>query len=86
VSVPTIQRAIYRGLIVPAFRTTSGRARFDRQYADDLKRRAEAARAHGAVRVLKAPASPEPVPAKPSALSFAQQTAWKRTLLFGRSG
>lgn len=85
-SVPTIQRAIYRGLIVPAFRTTSGRARFDRQYAEELKRRAEAARAHEAIRVLKAPASPEPAPARPSVLAFAAQGAWKRTHLFGRSG
>jgi hypothetical protein len=29
VSVPPIQRAICRGLVVPTFRTTSGRARFD---------------------------------------------------------
>jgi hypothetical protein len=48
--------------------------KFDRQYADDLKRRAEAARAHEAIRVLKALARPEPAPAKPSALAFAQQT------------
>ena len=74
-SVPTIQRAIYPGLIVPTFRTTSGRARFDRPYADELKRRAEAARATGAVRVLKALASSEVSPASGSALALARQTA-----------
>jgi Helix-turn-helix domain len=42
VSLRTIRRAVCRGLIVPTFRTTGGRARFDRQYADELKRRADA--------------------------------------------
>jgi hypothetical protein len=82
VSVQALQGAIARGVIVPTFRTASGRARFDRQYADELKRRAELLRAHGAVRVLKAQARPdEPAPARPSALAFARQTAWKRTYL-----
>ena len=45
--MPTIQHAIRRGVIVPTFRTTSGRARFDRDYANELKRCAEAARARG---------------------------------------
>jgi hypothetical protein len=39
VTVPTIKRAVDRGLIVPSFRTTSGRMRFDRHYAQELKRR-----------------------------------------------
>ena len=77
-SVPTIQRAICRGLIVPTFRTTSGRARFDRKYAEELKRRAEAARAHGAIRVLKARRALSRR-RRASALAFARQTAWKRT-------
>jgi DNA-binding transcriptional MerR regulator len=88
VSLPTIRRAVCRGLIVPTFRTTGGRARFDRPYADELKRRADAVRATGAIRVLKALASPE-APDTPdasatpsaSAWSFARQTAWKRTHL-----
>jgi len=81
VSVSAVQQAIVRGVIVPTFRTASGRARFDRKYAEELKRHAEAARAHGAVRVLKTQARPKPAPARPSALAFAQQTAWKRTYL-----
>jgi DNA-binding transcriptional MerR regulator len=54
VTVPTIKRAVDRGVIVPSFHTTSGRMRFDRHYAEELKRRVEAARADGAVYVLTA--------------------------------
>jgi hypothetical protein len=81
VSVQALQGAIARGVIVPTFRTASGRARFDRQYAEELKRRAELPRAKGAVRVLKTQArpAPAPAPARPSAVAFARQTAWKRT-------
>jgi hypothetical protein len=79
VSVPAVQGAIARGVIVPTFRTASGRARFDRQYAEELKRRASCFAPRW--QLLKAQARPEPAPARPSALAFAAQVAWKRTYL-----
>jgi excisionase family DNA binding protein len=78
VSVPTIKRAVDRGAIVPSFRTAGGRVRFKRAYAEELKRRVEAARADGAIYVLKPLRPPTPVMTRQSAFAFAQQTAWKR--------
>ncbi len=60
----TIESAISKGTIVPSFRTASGRVRFDRDYAEQLKRQVEEARSRGAVRVLRAIFSPK-VPKKP---------------------
>src|SRR5690349_10955033 len=53
VSRQTIERAVSAGDIVPTSRTTSGRARFSIEQAEELSSRAEKSRQAGYKRVMK---------------------------------
>jgi hypothetical protein len=82
----TIERAIEAGTIVPTSRTASGRARFSQSQAEELKSRAEAARAAGYTYVIESVTTPGPVlgprakrKAPPlTAMQWARMTLWKR--------
>jgi hypothetical protein len=81
VSVRTIKRAIKSGIIVPTFRTASGRARYTGEYVECLKARADAARALGNKNVMQALSEngpPEKRAPRVSPSDFASQVAWKR--------
>ena len=60
VSGPTVNRALASGLLVPTFRTRSGRARFHPEYVAELQRHAAEARANGEKHVMRVITAPRP--------------------------
>jgi excisionase family DNA binding protein len=82
----TIERAIEAGTLVPTSRTAGGRDRFSHSHAEELKSRADAARAAGYKYILEAVFTPGPVlgprrkrkAAPLTAEQWMRKTSWKR--------